>query len=89
MGKPLFIFLLLVSLLLSETGARVLKDSKLQSVNGSKNMMSGPSPGVGYRYDNVQTIGLEQSDSSVGHEYHKVGVNGVEKSGPSPGEGHK
>ncbi|KAK8622309.1 hypothetical protein V6N13_117231 [Hibiscus sabdariffa] len=89
MGKPLFISLLLVSLLLSETGARVLKDSNLHSVNGSKKMMPGPSPGVGHRYDNVQTIGLKRSDTSVGHEYDKVGVNGVEKSGPSPGEGHK
>ncbi|KAE8680005.1 hypothetical protein F3Y22_tig00111392pilonHSYRG00122 [Hibiscus syriacus] len=104
MGIKLFIFVLLgVSLLLSETGARVLKDPELQSVNGSKKMSSGPSPGVGHRYDNVEksgsgvrkgysnvrTVGVGKSGSSVRHEYDRVRAIGIEKSGPSPGEGHK
>ncbi|KAK8648009.1 hypothetical protein V6N13_128773 [Hibiscus sabdariffa] len=74
MGKSLFIFVLLlvVSLLLSETGARVLKDSELQSVNGSKKLSSGPSPGVGHRYTDV-----EKSGSSVGQGYDNVRTGGV------------
>ncbi|XVF01334.1 hypothetical protein REPUB_Repub04eG0078800 [Reevesia pubescens] len=84
MSKRFFIFLFLLSLLLSSmlsaTQARELRDSKLLFNNGSKKIHkgtfkglfhvvkdSGPSPGVGHRYNNVQ----------------------VEKSGPSPGEGHK
>ncbi|KAK8476027.1 hypothetical protein V6N13_050163 [Hibiscus sabdariffa] len=105
MGKKLFNFVLvvLVSLLLSGTGARVLKDPELQSVNGSKKLSSGPSPGVGHRYtdveksgssvgqgyDNGRTGGVGNFGTSVGHKYDKVRTIGVQKSGPSPGEGHK
>lgn len=70
MGKRFFIlFFLLLSLLLSSmlsaTEARALRGLSLRAVK-----VSGPSPGVGHRYKNLQTIGLENSGPGPG-EGHK------------------
>ncbi|KAK9228355.1 hypothetical protein WN944_021305 [Citrus x changshan-huyou] len=54
---------------------------------------SGPSPGVGHKYNDGNTYGdMKQSGPSPGegHKYtdnHTLG--GVKQSGPSPGAGHK
>ncbi|XP_021292309.1 precursor of CEP16-like [Herrania umbratica] len=75
---------LLLSSMLSATEARALKDSKLQYSKAGKKIneatlrglslravkVSGPSPGVGHRYKNLQTIGLENSGPGPG-EGHK------------------
>ncbi|XVE66776.1 hypothetical protein DITRI_Ditri08aG0106200 [Diplodiscus trichospermus] len=68
---------LLLSSTFSATEARTLRDSKLQYSNASKKVhkavikglfldvkVSGQSPGVGHRYDNLQTNGDEKSGPS-------------------------
>ncbi|XVE93442.1 hypothetical protein REPUB_Repub01dG0192800 [Reevesia pubescens] len=84
MGKKrFFIFLfLLLSLLLSSmlsAEARALRDLKLQYYKGMfkglfphAGKVSGPSMGVGHRYNNLQTIEVvEKSGPSSGGEGHK------------------
>ncbi|GLT76701.1 hypothetical protein SLA2020_483450 [Shorea laevis] len=69
--------------------ARPLRDSKSQIADFIKEIkdvfkgmsleavkVSGPSPGVGHRYKNLETLGLG----------NKVIIK---DSGPSPGQGHK
>ncbi|XWS62953.1 hypothetical protein CRYUN_Cryun06bG0054900 [Craigia yunnanensis] len=85
--------------MLSAIEVRALRDSKLQHSNARtfKGLflhaakVSGPSPGVGHKYNNLQTIEVEKSGPSpgVGHKYKNLKNIEVEKSGPSPGEGHK
>ncbi|GLT76700.1 hypothetical protein SLA2020_483450 [Shorea laevis] len=82
----LFLSLLLMS---SLSEARPLRDSKSQIADFIKEIkdvfkgmsleavkVSGPSPGVGHRYKNLETLGLG----------NKVIIK---DSGPSPGQGHK
>ncbi|CAL5209899.1 unnamed protein product [Lathyrus oleraceus] len=51
---------------------------------------AGPSPGVGHRIKNLQTIqGMKHSGPSSGGVGHKLQVLGMTNHfGPSPGEGH-
>ena len=71
---------LLLSSVLSATEARALRDTKLQYSNASKQIheamikgsflhsvkISGPSPGVGNRYNNIQNSEVEKSGPSPG-----------------------
>ncbi|GKV43190.1 hypothetical protein SLEP1_g50512 [Rubroshorea leprosula] len=78
-----------MSSMLYASEARPLRDSKSQSADFIKEIkdmfkglsldavkVSGPSPGVGHRYKNLQTLGL--GNKAI-----------IKNSGPSPGEGHK
>ncbi|CAL0312847.1 unnamed protein product [Lupinus luteus] len=54
---------------------------------------SGPSPGVGHKFTNINTLGgIKDSGPSSGGEGHKFTnsetLGGIKDSGPSPGLGH-
>ncbi|KAL2333493.1 hypothetical protein Fmac_014706 [Flemingia macrophylla] len=54
---------------------------------------SGPSPGVGHKFTNSETLGgIKNSGPSPGGEGHKFTnsqtLGGIKDSGPSPGVGH-
>ncbi|XWS54739.1 hypothetical protein CRYUN_Cryun10bG0114800 [Craigia yunnanensis] len=83
---------LLLSSIFSATEARALRDSKLQYSNTSKKnheavikgllfravKISGPSPGVGHRYNNLHTIEVEKSGPSPGQ-----GLRSLDPSSPA------
>lgn len=75
----------------SATGREVVDFFDWLSLGAIK--QSGPSPGEGHKFTNVDTLGgIKESGPSSGGEGHKFTnsetLGGIKNSGPSPGQGH-